>query len=465
MKILLIVIAVLVIGIWFGHASLNDPGLITIAREPYLIEMPLALFVLGAVAAFAVLYLLASYLFSIFRAPKKVAQWNKERQSKNAQNDTLRGYARLIEGDWDAGEKDLTKRLDHCKTPWLNYLGAAYAAQQQQDYVKRDKYLDMAESSDPANRMAVDLTRARMLAQAGDYGNAKNLLESMHELAPANKSVLRLMSDVYKNTQDWQSLSGLLPKLEKCKALNHAQVCQLDVLARKSQMTDALDSTEQTTQQEYKALPRKRKTDASMAALYAKKLISEGELANAEGVVRKAIGKNWTSELAGLYGKTLSSRDLRGQINLATTWLATHQDDANVHLALARLNMANNQVEKAKHYYQQAIELGAGDEAFYELGAYHQNSGDQNTALDYYKQGLQATTSLGALGDTALSLPTSANSADVAKLESVVTPGMDDQSLVAVDTPATSHVEVVEVIEDEPVEKNYFAQLGFRGRI
>ena len=145
MKILLIVIAVLAFGIWFGHASLNDPGLITIAREPYLIEMPLALFVLGSIAAFAVLYLLASYLFSIFRAPKKAAQWNKQRQSKNAQNDTLRGYARLIEGDWNAGEKDLTKRLDHCKTPLLNYLGAAYAAQQQQDYAKRDKYLDLAE--------------------------------------------------------------------------------------------------------------------------------------------------------------------------------------------------------------------------------------------------------------------------------------------------------------------------------
>ena len=300
--------------------------------------------------------------------------------------------------------------------------------------------------------MAVDLTRARMLAQAGDYGNAKTLLESMHELAPANKSVLRLMSDVYKNTQDWTSLSGLLPKLEKSKALDHAQVCQLDVLSRESQMSDALDGTGQTTEQEYKALPRKRKTDASMAAMYAKKLIKEGELSKAEAVVRKAIGKNWTSELAGLFGRTRSSRDLRGQINLATTWLTEHEDDANVQLSLARLNMANNQVEKAQKYYQRAIELGAGDEAFYELGAYHEENDDQNAAFSYYKKGLQATTSLGMTNEV-VSLPAVSADADAAKLESVVTPGLDDHKLVAVNAATPSKVDAVEVIEAEPVEK------------
>ncbi len=438
MKILIIVIVVLVFGVWFGHVSLNDPGLITIAREPYLIELPLALFVLGSIAAFAVLYLLCSYLFSIFRAPKKARQWNKERQSKNAQNDTLRGYARLIEGDWDGGEKDLTKRLDHCKTPLLNYLGVAYAAQQRQDFTKRDHYLDLAEKSDPANRMAVDLTRTRMLSQAGDYASAKTLLETMHGLAPANKTVLRLMSDVYKSTQDWSALSGLLPKLEKCKAVDHAHICELDVLARESQMTGVLDASGKTAEQEYKALPRKRKTDSTMAAMYAKKMIQDGDLKGAEVVVRKAIAKNWTSKLAGLYGKT-RSRDMRGQINLATTWLSEHEDDAMVSLSLARLNMANDQVDKAKHYYEQAIKLGAGDEAFYELGRHHEDAGDQEGALNYYKKGLQVATSS---APKVLVAPSKVEA--VARLDSVVTPGMGEQKTMVVRSASDQAVEVIE---------------------
>jgi HemY protein len=443
MKLLTIVVVALVFGIWFGDRTLEGTDLVRVFFGDQIIDIQLPLFVVALVATFAVLYLVCGWLFSIFCAPKKAKQWNKERQGKNAQNDTLRGYARLIEGDWDGGEKDLIKRLDHCQTPLLNYLGVAYAAQQRQDFIKRDRYLALAEKSDPANRMAVDLTRARMLTQAGDYGAAKTLIDSMHKLAPANKTVLRLMSDVYKNTEDWTALSSLLPKLEKCKAIGHDQLCELDLLARESQMTDALDESGVTTEQEFKALPRKRKTDATMATMYAKKLIQEGDL---KTIIRKAISKRWTTELAGLYGKT-RSRDMRAQINLATTWLSKHEDDAMVHLSLARLNMANNQVEKAKGYYEKAIKLGAGYEAFYELGAYFEEQGDDVAALSYYKKGLQSVTTLAP----ALVAPHGLGS--VARLDSVVTPGMgeDDQRLGVAN--ASKATKAIEVIEAEIVKK------------
>ena len=423
MKMLIVIILALAAATTIGLVSLDNPGLMVVSYGAHSLEMPLVLALLFIAAAFAILYLVFNFLFGVFRAPKKAKAWNQQRQNKNAQNDTLRGYARLIEGDWVQGEKDLIKRLGHCKTPMLNYLGAAYAAQQQQNYVKRDEYLAEAEKIDPANRMAIDISRARMLSQAGEFERARDLLSDMHELAPANKTILRLMTDVCKQTEDWESVNRLLPRLEKTKALPDEQLVALEVDVRAASLNQAVpDEENPSTLAQYEKLAGKRKKDAHMAAMYARKLIEEGELSAAESVVRRAIKKNWSSELAGLYGQT-RIENLRKQIALATTWLAEHEQDAYVNLTLARLNYAYGQIDKARVYYNMAIELGAGDEAYFELGQFYEDEGNHKTALSYYKRGVEASIKGGQ--------PSLAATPEVNSMESIVTPGSADITLVA----------------------------------
>lgn len=438
MKMLIVIILALAGAATIGLVSLDDPGLMVISYGQNSWELPLVLGLLVIIAAFAILYLIFNFLFGIFRAPKKAREWNKSRQNKSAQNDTLRGYARLIEGNWEQGEKDLVKRLDHCKTPMLNFLGAAYAAQQQQNYTKRDEYLAKAEQIDPANRMAIDITRARMLTQAGDYAQAKTLLGEMHQHAPGNKTILRLMTDVFQKTEDWAGAKALLPKLSRTKALPEDKLIALDVSIREANFNDAVpDGANISTLKQYKKLAIKQKKNSRMAALYAGRMIKEGQLATAEGIVRKAIKKDWSSELAKLYGQT-RVQNLRNQISFATTWLQDHEDDANVHLTLARLNFAHDQTDKARQYYNSAIELGAGDEAFYELGKFYEMEGNEKMALSYYKKGIEDSISD---GKSALAL--SQQTTDSASTESIVTPGSSDRALSIVEK-----VEVEEVLPE-----------------
>ncbi len=424
MKMLILVILSLAAATTIGLVSLDNPGIMLVSYGSHSWEMPLALGLLIIAVVFAILYLLFNFLFGLMRAPKKARAWNQQRQNKNAQKDTLRGYARLIEGDWVQGEKDLTKRLGNCKTPMLNYLGAAYAAQQQQNYTKRDEYLSEAENIDPANRMAIDISRARMLTQAGDFERARKLLVDMQNLAPANKTILRLMADVCKRTEDWEGLNQLLPRLEKTKALPREQIVALEVEARAAGLNKILpDVKSPSTLRQYENLPGKRKKDAQMAAVFAARLIEEGDLKSAEHVVRKAIKKHWSSELAGLYGKTRID-NLRSQITLATSWLADNQQDANVNLTLARLNLAHEQLDKARVYYNMAIELGAGEEAYLELGQFYEEEGNHKSALAYYKRGIEASLSEGK-GRAVVQDVVEAKS-----LESIVTPGSSDIALV-----------------------------------
>jgi HemY protein len=425
MKLLIVVILSLAAAATIGLVSLDSPGIMLVSFGSHSWEMPLVLALLFIAVAFALLYLAFNFLFGVLRAPKKARAWNLQRQNKNAQDDTLRGYARLIEGEWAQGEKDLVKRLGHCKTPMLNYLGAAYAAQQQLNYEQRDKYLAEAEKIDPKNRMAIDISRARMLTQAGDFERARALLSEMQELAPANKTILRLMADVCKRTEDWQALDLLLPRLEKTKALPDAQIVALEVAVRTARLNKALpDAQNPSTLSQYHNLPGKRKKDARIVAMYASRLIEEGDLSTAEHVIRKAIKKDWSSELAGLYGKTRID-NLRSQILLATSWLADKQKDVNVNLTLARLNLAYGQLDKARVYYNMAIELGASEEAYLELGQFYEEEGNHKTALAYYKRGIEASINEGREPQNAPQV------ADIKSLESIVTPGSSDMNRTA----------------------------------
>ena len=439
MKMLIVIILALAAAATIGLISLDDPGLMVLSYGQHTWELPLVLGILILVALFAILYLVFNFLFGIFRAPKKAKQWNQNRQNKNAQNDTLRGYARLIEGNWAQGEKDLVKRLGHCKTPMLNYLGAAYAAQQQQNYTKRDEYLAKAEKMDPANRMAIDITRARMLLQAGDYAAAKKLLADMRQHAPANKTILRLTMDAFQQTEDWEGAKALLPNLRKTKALPEDKLIAMDIAIREAGFNDAVpDQENPSALKQYKKVPRRHKKDARMAALYAKRLIKEGQLANAEDIIRKAIKKNWSSELAEIYGHT-RTHDLAGQIRFATSWLSEHADDAHANLTLARLNLAHNQPIKAQEYYKAAIKLGAGDEAYYELGQYYESEGDAKQALSLYRRGIEDSINVDR---QPAALSHKANDSD--STESIVTPGSTDKALTVVE-----QVEAEEVSEDE----------------
>ena len=138
-------------------------------------------------------------------------------------------------------------------------------------------------------------------------------------------------------------------------------------------------------------------------------------------------------------------------VRVATEWLAEHKHDANVHLTLARLNLAHEQLDKARAHFNMAIELGAGDEAYLELGQMYEIEGNPRTALAYYKRGMEAS-----LNEDAA--PVLANAADDASLDSVVTPGLPEMAAVAeqeadaatpVPVPSTE-VEDARVIEHKP---------------
>ena len=391
MKFIITIIIALGAAIGLSLIAMEDPGYVVLARDPYTVRLPLALFVLIILALFAILYLLFNFVVGIFRAPKKVRKWHERSNEASAQKNTMQGYAGLIEGNWSKAEKKLLSHLQHNKSPLLNYLGAAYAAQQQGHMARRDRYLDDALEQHPGQQLAIDLTRARLHFQAGEVAESRDALESLRKIAPKNVAVARLLADVYHELEDWNSLTSLMPTLTRLKAFPADQLADREKQVYEHYLSSPalLQGDSDRPMATFKSLPATKRKDANVIASYAKQLIRAGDPVLAEKTLRKALNRRWDAELAYLYGKVETSFS-DDQIKLAESWAKKYGDHPDLTLTLGRLYRRDRQLEKARDLFSQVIANDGREEACADLGTLLEEMGEKDAALLCYREGMAA---------------------------------------------------------------------------
>ena len=391
MKLIVTIVIALVVAMGLALVSIEDPGYVVLARDPYVVRLPLLMFVLLVALAFAVLYLLFNFLVGMFRVPRRYDKWRSDSNERSAHKHTMAGYAGLIEGDWSRAEKSLLKKLDHNKTPLMNYLGAAYAAHQQGSLERRNQYLDDALQTHPNHRLAIDLTRARLLYKGGDLAEARDLLESLRKLAPKNIPVARLLSDVYRDLEDWNSSIELLPSLKRLKAFPEDELVNREKLLYSNMVASPalLQGEGGQSPASWESLPSAKRKDPLIVSSYARQLLKSGDTKGAEKVLRSALNRKFNDELIHIYG-TINSEFLDYQIQLAESFKRKHAENPELKLALARLYRFKGENATAKQLFKECIEAGGRDEAYIDLASLLEELGEPEAALASIKKGMGA---------------------------------------------------------------------------
>ena len=392
MKLVILLLVTLGAAVGFVLLAMEDPGYLVLVRTPYTVRLPLALFVLIVVAVFAGLYLLFNFIVTLLRAPKMVRKWRERSHQTHAQLCTMRGYASLIEGDWSSAEKKLLTNLRHNKSPLLNYLGAAFAAQQRGHLVRRDQYLADALAHHPQQQLAINLTAARLHYQAGEVVESRDVLEQLRKTAPKSVPAARLLADVYRELKDWNSLATLMPSLVRLKAFPPDELAAREKLVHENFLSSPalLQGDGERSEKAFKSLPRARKKDPAVLAGYVRQLIKAGEHVPAERTLRIALNRGWNAELAYLYGKT-ETAFVGDQLKLVKSWARKYGSHADLTLTLGRLYRRDRQFSKARDLFGQVISGGGRrEEACMDLGALLEELGETDAALRCYRQGMAA---------------------------------------------------------------------------
>lgn len=138
----------------------------------------------------------------------------------------------------------------------------------------------------------------------------------------------------------------------------------------------------------WRRLDRRDRKNPVLQAAHVRALIDTGQSDIAEKFLRKCINRKWDGELVRLYGCVRSER-IDEQLQRAEQWRLGRQDDPNLLMTLARLNIENSNRQKAKELVLKAIQMGGTKESYLELGLLLESLGESDKALQCYRRGLQ----------------------------------------------------------------------------
>jgi HemY protein len=395
MKLLLFILVVLLAAVLATLYALEDPGYVLMARAPWSVEMSLTLFLPLLLLGFLLLYLFLYLVVRLVRIPRDVSTWRGKKHTRQANTGLYQGLIKLAEGNWVEAEAKFLTSMRYSEMPLLTYLGAACASAGQKDIEKRDDYLAKAHKSSPKNQLATSMIQAFLQKNARQPEQALATLNELREQAPWSKLALKFLAQVYLALRDWTSLADLIPDLRQSEAMTPEEIDELELqthgeLLKLSLPSGSLDILKKA----WNAVPKSLRRQPALIAIYARQLILQNQMEEAEALLLSTLDNQWDDTLVALFGQ-VRVHDPSDRLDTAENWLNNHIDSPTLYLTLARLALQNQMEGKARNYLERCISLHGPIEAYFELGKLLEKLDEPNAALATYRQGLESLSRVG----------------------------------------------------------------------
>ncbi len=390
MKTLILTLIILAIAIWLGILMHHDSGYVLIAYNHWSLETSLWVAVVAVFVVVIVLYLLVKLINGLLNLSGRYRRWCGNYRISKSQRLTQSGLCLLAEGNWKKAEDALTKAAENQPAPLINYLASARAAQELQNFQKRDEYLKVAFDTSKDEEVAIGLTQAQLQISAKQWEQALATLRHLQQLKPNHNYVLKLLQYVYVRVEDWESLQSLLPQLKKQKILSIQKYKALEkqvAIARLSSFNASEADYDQLSRL-WKSIDKGLYHDCDVLNLYLNYMIELGQEKSALSSIETALKRTWNSELLEFIPR-LASLDNTKLLHTCEQWYQHHPKNTNLLYCLGRLCERLQLWGKAKDYLEACIQHHPQARAYLSLGRVYEALGDESKALYSYKHGLQ----------------------------------------------------------------------------
>lgn len=396
MKLFLTFVAVLLLALGVS-LYLDTPGQIIITSDKWTIQTSLIFFVSVAALAFLLLHFVLNLLHRLRRLPENLLRWRKNRRRRLSEEALLNGLTAMLEGRWDKAEALLSGGASYSRTPAINYLAAARAAQLSGAVKKRDAHLLKSYRNDRGGEFAMALMRGELQLEQKQPEQALATLTRLRKQQPGNHHVTRMLLDVQTQLQDWDAILALLSGLKRNTVLSAAQFREKQIqaydgiLKRQTLSLGNMDHTERAEENLHKIwrqLPRKLRQEPRLLASYTREKLKLGAASDCDTMIYKLLKKRWDNTLIELYG-WLETKDPALQLKRAENFLPQHAQEPALWLTLGRLSINNRLWGKAKTYLEKSIELAPLPTAYQALAFTLNELGEYETANLQYQKALE----------------------------------------------------------------------------
>ncbi len=368
----------------------NDPGFVLVKYADFSLETSLAFGIVAVVIGGLLIQLLLRFLFAIWRLPKTLAIRSEKRRLERSRKLLDIGLIDLAEGRFEQSENNLLKLIDFAENPLINYLAAARAAQQLSKYDQRDNYLKAAHDINPEAEIAIGVSQAELQLASRQTERALATLTHLRSVAPKHDYVLKLLSKVYVEIQEWSLLCELLPEVRKKKLFKDEPLKALELKTYTGCLTEAVEKDAAELDKAWGKIPKAYQIQADLILHFidlVNRYHRDSKLI--EQIVVKSINQQWNSELLGFYGQ-LQVEDTSSQLDVAEKWLQEYGTSDILLLALGRICIRLKLWGKAQSYLEASIGIRPNVESCLELAELLNGKelNDPEAASKYYRDGL-----------------------------------------------------------------------------
>ena len=385
------------VAAYSGLLLRDAPGDLLLVWQDWSIALPMWLAITGLLSAMLCILTSMRLLYALFSSIDNGKRYFRRAKIKTARQYTTQALLQLAEGQWQSAEKNASKGALFSELPFLNYVSAAKAAQEQQAWDRRDHYLALAAEHVPSARIAAGIIKAKLQYKQGELAKSLVTLQDLRQVSPRHPLILRLLADLYVDHKNWPSLLQILPLLKRKNCLPE-QYTDYSIKAYQGLLLKAMqEQGKQGVVQAWRDVPRQVRLLTAVVATYVECLGKLLAYKEAYEALRVALKKNWDPTLVKMYGRIYSA-DLAKQIYIAENWLQDHPGDPVLLLSLARLCVQHKLWGKARDYLQLSLQLDPTPESYAELGDLLGKLGEASKSLDCYRKGLLAVTAPSAAG-------------------------------------------------------------------
>ncbi len=382
----LLLLIVLIAAVSVATFNITDEtGYVYLRWGQWQVETSLVIYVAATLLVLMVIFLGYELIRGIFRIPRRLGRSYRKYQKQKKLITTSKAFTNLLLGQWSKAEKQFISCAKSLPEPIANHLAAAYAAQQSGNLTRRDSYLKQAKALGSDYHHAVALFTCRLDMLRADYSTAIRDLKSLCSQLSNNPLAFRMLAEAYEATEDWTSLTQLLPHLKKSKAYSPKQFKSLADKLQQRELQRATSASELLNT--WKQVSSADQQNAKFAKVYVRKLLDFERHQEAEKVIRRALNSRWNSKLAYFYGALGGKLDNNRLYETAAKWVSAHPNDPNILLSAGKLATRIGLWGKAQSHLEQAVKNSGGREVYAQLGEVLERQGKAGEAFQVLKQG------------------------------------------------------------------------------
>lgn len=383
MKRMIIGFLALLFSVWIGVTICRNPGYVLVSYQDWTIETSLWFAIAALIMIFIVFYILLRLGSGISSIATYFKQWVSGIRKRAARARTISGLYDFVEGNWRVAEKKLIRAAKYSDMPLINYLAAAFMAQQQDALLRRDDYLQLAQQFNAEHPIGVGLTQVRLQILDKQWEEALAILQRLHRLQPKNVLILQLLELAYFELKDWSGLKNLLPILRKRRAFSVEEIDQLEVKVCSEILLAS--KANNTIQIRWSELSSYLKKQPALVAIYTEYLLVNNQTEEAESILKMVLHRKLDNRLLELYAALPSTNPIR-KIARTEKWLEKNLENSALLLCLGRICRQQKLWGKARQYLEQSLRLMPTPAVYLELGQMMEEQHDLHGALDFYKR-------------------------------------------------------------------------------